>query len=99
MTSGVSTVFEAKTEGVDRLTPLTDDDTPPCITGPHESAIGLPVSEAIDEWRAAGAPAIHLGPGVNCLDLEKLLSRPDVPQEHLEAVMAWLQQHKGSNGQ
>ena len=99
LTPDVSTVFEAKTEEVDRLTPLTDDDTPPCTTGPHESAIGLPVTEAIEVWRAAGAHAIHLGPGVNCLDLEKLLTRPDVPQEHLEAVRAWLQQHKGSNGQ
>lgn len=51
------------------------------------------LKQAID----GGAPVIHLGPGVNCLDLEKLLSRPDVAREHLEAVRAWLQQQKGGD--
>lgn len=30
-----------------------------------------------------------------CTDLGKLLSRPDVSPEHLEAVKTWLQEHKG----
>lgn len=30
-----------------------------------------------------------------CTDLGKLLSRPDVSPAHLEAVRAWLQEHKG----
>jgi hypothetical protein len=81
------------------VTPLTDDDTPPCTTDPHESAIGLPVAEAIEIWRSEGASVIHLGPGENCFDLSKLLSRPDLPERHSEAVKAWLQQHKGGKEQ
>ena len=30
-----------------------------------------------------------------CTNLGKLLSRPDVSPAHLEAVRAWLQEHKG----
>jgi len=30
-----------------------------------------------------------------CTDLGRLLSRPDVSPEHLEAVKAWLREHKG----
>ena len=65
----------------------------------HESdyaaVLGMPVDDAIEVWRSVGAPIIHLGPGVNCLDLVKLLSEPDLTPEHLEAVKAWLQEHKG----
>ena len=33
------------------------------------------------------------------VDLERLLSRPDVASEHLEVVRTWLQQHKGESRQ
>jgi hypothetical protein len=51
----------------------------------------MPVEKAIEIWRSQGAPVIYLGPGENCFDLGKLLSRPDLPEHHLEAVKAWLQ--------
>ncbi len=46
--------------------------------------------DAIKLWRSEGAPVIHLGPGENCFDLEKLLSNPSTKPEHLAAVRAWL---------
>ena len=56
-----------------------------------EAVLGMPVEKAIEFWRKQGAPVIHLGPGDNCFDLAELLSRPDVPGHHLEAVRAWLE--------
>lgn len=61
----------------------TDDS---CVT-----ILGLPVDKAVEIWRSEGAPLIHLGPGENCLDLEKLLSWPDVSERHLQAVKMWLE--------
>ena len=49
-------------------------------------ALGMTVDQALELWRQHGAPVIHLAPGVNCSDLEELLSRTDVLPEHLEAV-------------
>ncbi len=60
-------------------------------------SLGITKEQAIAIWNREGRPVIYLGPGVNCLDLGKLLSRPDVSPEHLEAVRAWLQQHKPGN--
>jgi len=60
-----------------------------------ETALGMPVSEALKIWRSEGAPVIHLGPGENCLDLEKLLANKDVKPEHLLAVADWLRQRGG----
>lgn len=62
----------------------------------YAAVLGMPVEDAIEIWRSAGAPVIHLGVGVNCLDLGKLLARPDVSPEHLEAVKAWLQKQGGN---
>jgi putative DNA primase/helicase len=59
-------------------------------TDRREVVLGMPVSEALKIWTAEGKPLIHLGPGVNCLDLEKLLSS-NVKPEHLKAVRAWLE--------
>ncbi len=56
-----------------------------------ESALGMPVQKALELWRSEGAPIIHLGPGENCSDLEKLLSNRNVKSGHLEAVKAWLE--------
>lgn len=60
----------------------------------HETALGMSVSEALKIWTAKGAPVIHLGPGENCLDLEKLLANKDVKPEHLLAVADWLRQRR-----
>ena len=56
--------------------------------------LGMSVDQVLALWQSAGAPIIQLGPGVNCLDLGKLLSRTDISTEHLEAVRAWLDERK-----
>ena len=56
----------------------------------YEVILGMPVQRALEIWRSEGAPVIHLGPGENCSDLEKLLSNPDVSERHLKAIRAWL---------
>ena len=33
-----------------------------------------------------------------CVDLEKLLAKTDVLPQHLKAVKAWFEKHKGSEG-
>ena len=68
----------------------------PAIRDNHlETLLGMPVEKAIEVWRSEGAPVIHLGPGVNCSDLGKLLSQTDISPEHLDAVKAWLKKHGG----
>jgi putative DNA primase/helicase len=56
-------------------------------------ALGMTKKEALAIWDREGRPLIHLGPGVNCLDLRKLLSREDTPPEHFKAVKTWLEKH------
>lgn len=56
-----------------------------------EAVLGMPVEKALEIWRAEGAPLIHLGPGKNCLDVEKLLKNTNVKPEHLEVVKDWLE--------
>jgi hypothetical protein len=63
----------------------------------YAAVLGMPVEDAIKLWRSEGAPVTHLGPGVNCLDLGKLLARPDVSPEHLEAIKVWLQKKQKGN--
>ena len=65
----------------------------------YEATLGIPVEKAIDLWRSEGAPMVNLGLGEICLDLEKLLSYPNIKPEQLEAVKKWLQQHKKSDEQ
>jgi hypothetical protein len=81
--------FSFETKRVDMLTPLTDDDTPPAVDS-REAMLGMPISNVIKIWHSEGAPLIHLGPGENSLDLEELLSLPDVHERHLLAVKQWL---------
>jgi hypothetical protein len=52
--------------------------------------LGMTLKQAIAIWERKGRPVIHLGPGENCLDLERLLRHPDVNQRHLAAVREWL---------
>lgn len=56
-----------------------------------ETALGMPVSEALELWRSEGAPLIHLEPGENCYDLEELLNTTNVRSEHLNVVKDWLE--------
>lgn len=39
----------------------------------YSAALGMPAADVIKISRSGGAPLIHLGPGQNCSDLEKLL--------------------------
>jgi hypothetical protein len=54
------------------------------------SALGMTAEQAIDIWTREGRPVIHVGPGENCFDLERLLSQRDINGRHLEAVTGWL---------
>jgi hypothetical protein len=83
--------FSFKNEGVDTLTPIAYGGTPPYTpSNDYATVLGMPLEDAIHLWQSAGAPIIHLGPGENCFDLEKLLCNSDVKREHLEAVKCWL---------
>ena len=55
-----------------------------------EIALGMPVEKALEIWSSEVAPVIHLGPGENCVDLQKLFDRPDIKPSHLKAVADWL---------
>ncbi len=87
MDNMVTTESEAKNLTVDMLTPPTVGETPPYTPN---NDLGINREQALEIWRQHGAPVIHLGQGVNCLNLEKLLSSGDISQEHLEAVKGWL---------
>ncbi len=91
--------FSFKKGGGDMLTPLTDGDIHSPTIDPREAVLDIPVTEAIEMWRVAGEPIIQLTMGEKCFDLAKLLSRPDVPENHLEAVKAYLEKLKPGCGQ
>ena len=57
-----------------------------------EAVLGMSVDEAIEKWRSAGAPVIHLGTGENTEHLDKLLTAPSPSPHHLEAARAWLKE-------
>jgi len=59
------------------------------------SELGMTVEKALALWTEAGKPVIHIGPGENCLDLEKLLSHQDINGRHLAAVREWLEKRQG----
>ncbi|MBA7622310.1 hypothetical protein ES703_29685 [subsurface metagenome] len=56
----------------------------------QENLLGMPVLKIVDIWTKAGKPIIHLGPGRNCLDLEKFLGGP-ATEEDLKAVREWME--------
>ena len=56
--------------------------------------LGVTVDKALALWIEAGKPAIHLGPGENCFDMEKLLSHRDINPRHLAAIRDWLVKKK-----
>ena len=53
-------------------------------------ALGMSIEQTLGVWTREGKPVIHLGPGENCFDLERLLSHRDINSRHLEAVNSWL---------
>jgi len=74
--------FEANCDGCDSSEGFWKD---------TEEKLGMSIGEAIAVWSAEGKPVIHLGPGENCFDLEKMLSHRDINERHLAAVREWLE--------
>lgn len=60
-----------------------------------EEALGMSKEAALAIWHRHGSPIVHLGPGENCMDLEKLLNAKWVKPEHLEKVRDWLNKKGG----
>jgi len=58
------------------------------------SGLGMTVDKALALWTEKGKPVIHIGPGENCFDLEKLLSHQDINKRHLAAVRKWLEKRQ-----
>ena len=56
--------------------------------------LGMTIEQALIIWEEAGKPIINLGPGENCLDLEKLLSHRNINERHLTAVREWLEERQ-----
>jgi len=59
-----------------------------------EGKLGMNREEVFALWTEEGKPVIYLGPGENCLDLEKLLSHRDINERHLAAVREWLEKRQ-----
>jgi hypothetical protein len=59
-----------------------------------EEKIGMSIKEALALWASEGKPVIHLGPGENCFDLEKLFSHRSINERHLAAVREWLEKRQ-----
>ena len=77
--------FEANCDGCDSSEGFWND---------MEERLGMEREEALTLWTKEGKPVIHLGPGENCLDLEKLLSHRNINERHLAAVRAWLEKRQ-----
>lgn len=60
----------------------------------YSPGLGMTVEQALSIWEKAGKPIVHLGPGENCLDLEKLLSHRDIDERHQAAVREWLERRR-----
>jgi len=74
-------------DGADTI--LEKEDYTVCLPG-----LEMTVDEVLAVWTEEGRPVIHLGPGENCLDLEKLLSHKNVSEKHLAAVREWLEERQ-----
>jgi len=86
---------EADNLGEDMRTVL--DATEPVAgqeTDPLEDFLHMTREQIVDIWEEGGKPVIYLGPGENCTDLEKLLSRRDISECHLAAVKEWLEKRQ-----
>ena len=60
----------------------------------REEEIGMTIEEAVATWTKEGKPVIYLGPGENCLDLEKLLGHRNINERHLTAIRDWLEKRR-----
>jgi hypothetical protein len=56
--------------------------------------LGMTVEQALRIWAAEGQPVVHLGPGENCFDLERLLSNRYINERHIAAINAWLKERR-----
>ncbi|MBI4186288.1 MAG: DUF3854 domain-containing protein [Chloroflexi bacterium] len=56
--------------------------------------LGMTVEDALSIWQEAGRPIIHLGPGENCFDLERMLSSGAINERHLTTVREWLEERQ-----
>ncbi len=56
--------------------------------------LGMTVEQALSIWQEAGRPIIYLGPGENCVDLERLLSNGEINERHLATVRRWLEERQ-----
>ena len=84
----VSKLKRESVAGVAEVAPfpgVQEKDTLPLV-------LGMPAEKAIEIWQSAGAPMIHLGDGENTEHLDKLLTRHDISERHLEAIRVWLQE-------
>jgi hypothetical protein len=77
--------FEANRDGCDSSDSFWAD---------AEEQLGMTIEEALGIWEEAGRAVIHLGPGENCFDLEKLLSHGNINDRHLVAVRQWLEERR-----
>jgi len=77
--------FEAKSDGFDSVDGFLRD---------TEEKIGMNIEEALAVWSREGKPMIHLGPGENCVDLEKLLNYAVPNERHLTAIRQWLEERR-----
>ncbi len=79
--------FEANREGCDSCEGFRKD---------TEEKIGMSIREVLALWTAEGRPVIHLGPGENCFDLERLLDHRDINPRHLAAIHDWLMKREAA---
>jgi hypothetical protein len=72
------------------IAPKESKVSPRDVAQSNFTPLGMSREQAIAIWAREGRPVIHLGPGENCFDLERLLSHRDINGRHLEAVRQWL---------
>jgi hypothetical protein len=51
--------------------------------------------DIIELWITKGRPVVHLGPGENCEDIEKLLSHSNISPPHVTAINKWYADNGG----
>jgi hypothetical protein len=59
-----------------------------------EEKIGMSINEALEIWTKEGRPVIHLGPGENCFNLEKVLTFGRNNERHLAVIKEWLEKKR-----
>jgi hypothetical protein len=77
--------IEASCDGCDRSEGFYRD---------TEEKIGMSINEALEIWTKEGRPVIHLGPGENCFNLEKVLTFGRNNERHLAVIREWLEKRR-----